>query len=139
MNADLETNIPLNQILYGPPGTGKTYRTVEKALEILDPQFLVNSGGVREVQKRRFDELVKVGHIRFVTFHQSLSYEDFVEGIRAVPEDGQLRYIPVDGIFKKLCNDARTKVVVDQPHLLFLGPSKKCCYILALFFQNTNP
>ncbi|TOM32874.1 McrB, partial [Vibrio parahaemolyticus] len=29
---------PLNTILYGPPGTGKTYNTINKALEIVDPE-----------------------------------------------------------------------------------------------------
>jgi len=56
--------------------------------------------------KVRFDELVKEGRIDVVTFHQSFSYEDFVEGIRAESDvgSGQLRYEVVDGVFKRLCN-----------------------------------
>ncbi|MEO6516827.1 MAG: hypothetical protein ABIP18_14475 [Steroidobacteraceae bacterium] len=72
------TSEPLNQILYGPPGTGKTYATVEKALAILEPGF----AGGRSAKKVKFDEYVAAGQIQFVTFHQSFSYEDFVEGCR---------------------------------------------------------
>lgn len=96
----------LNQILYGPPGTGKTYQTIEKALEILDPEFLAENQE-RSDLKRRFDELVEAQRIAFVTFHQSFSYEDFVEGLRAKVENGQLCYEVEDGVFKRLCERAR--------------------------------
>lgn len=101
------TKIPLNQILYGPPGTGKTYATVGKALEIFVQAGLRNSGNTRQEQLRCFNNLVQDGHIRFVTFHQSFCYEDFVEGIRAVTDDdGKIRYEVKDGIFKELCAEA---------------------------------
>lgn len=102
---------PLNQILFGPPGTGKTHATVNKALEVLAPEFLAVHGDDRKVLKARFDELAAAGHVRFVTFHQSFSYEDFVEGLRATTdEDGTLRYEVVDGVFKNLCEAAVAKV-----------------------------
>jgi len=102
----MSPSIPLNQILYGPPGTGKTYATVGAALEILDPAFLDSHRGDRSALKQRFDELVTSGHARFVTFHQSFAYEDFVEGLRAESDlDGQLRYKVQPGVFKSLCED----------------------------------
>ncbi|WP_237509824.1 AAA family ATPase [Pseudomonas chlororaphis] len=103
----------LNQILYGPPGTGKTYATIEAALEILDPHWLTAHSGNRSALKERFDELAQNGQIRFVTFHQSFSYEDFVEGLRAESneEEKQLEYNVEPGVFKRLCDAARTQSV----------------------------
>lgn len=51
--------VPLNQILYGPPGTGKTYRVVDKALAILDPDLLAAHPGPegRAARKARYDQL----------------------------------------------------------------------------------
>lgn len=99
--------IPLNQILYGPPGTGKTYTTVKKALDIFVSAGMDDVGEQRSKQQQRFDALVADGHIRFVTFHQSFSYEDFVEGIRASTDDeGRISYQVEDGIFKELCREA---------------------------------
>ena len=46
--------------------------------------------------------------IKFVTFHQSFSYEDFVEGIRAeTDKQGQLRYDVKAGVFKEICDQAK--------------------------------
>ncbi|NTJ51522.1 AAA domain-containing protein [Agrobacterium rhizogenes] len=96
--------VPLNQILYGPPGTGKTFHVVDRAIAILDPEFLVRSEGDREGLKERFDELIDEGLIRFVTFHQSFSYEEFIEGLRAeTTEEGSIRYVVRDGILKSFC------------------------------------
>ncbi len=46
---------------------------------------------------------------RFVTFHPSFSYEDFVRGIRPVAseKDGTTQFQIVDGIFKQICDEAR--------------------------------
>ncbi|MBV5300627.1 MAG: AAA family ATPase [Methylococcales bacterium] len=102
-------NQSLNTILFGPPGTGKTYTTIEKALEIIDSKFLNEKIDNRSELKTSFDAFVMKGRIRFVTFHQSFSYEEFVEGIRASTEDGQIRYAVQDGIFKEMCKNASDK------------------------------
>lgn len=104
--------MPVNRILCGPPGTGKTYCTVNEALRILDAPFLAANKTDRTVLKQRFDALAQAGLIRFVTFHQSFSYEDFVEGIRADTKDGQLQYRVEPGVFRQICEDASGSVQV---------------------------
>src|SRR5690606_26034216 len=44
----------------------------------------------------------------FTTFHQSLSYEDFIEGIKPETIDGNVTYEVRDGIFKQLCNISKS-------------------------------
>ncbi len=103
-------NIPLNQILYGPPGTGKTYNTVLKAMSIIDNNEYKDVSDEKYSElKTRFDELKQAGQIEFVTFHQSYSYEEFVEGIKPDLNADNLAYKLENGIFKNICkNSAKT-------------------------------
>lgn len=95
---------PLNQILYGPPGTGKTYHTINAALKIIDPDFYQMNKGNRHNLLEYYKKMVDIGNIGFVTFHQSISYEDFVEGLKAELVGGQVQYYVDDGIFKRMCD-----------------------------------
>lgn len=109
----------LNQILYGPPGTGKTYNTINKSLSIIEDKSEeeINKEN-REVLKSRFDNYVKNGRIVFTTFHQSMSYEDFVEGIKPImnEDEGELSYEVQNGIFKEICKNTHeiNETVVDN-------------------------
>jgi len=86
-----ESVTPTMTIYYGPPGTGKTKILVDNLKEKYTDRF------------------------KFVTFHQSYGYEEFVEGIKPIlashssdeRNDGQIRYNVEDGIFKKLCKQAK--------------------------------
>ncbi|MCM4171861.1 EVE domain-containing protein [Arenibacter sp. TNZ] len=101
-----DMNLPLNTILYGPPGTGKTYNTINKALELCGEDLTELS---RTAIKERFEQKVDKGRIVFTTFHQSMSYEDFVEGIKPIEpekEGDPVVYRVEEGIFRKLCNVA---------------------------------
>lgn len=102
------SSIPLNQILYGPPGTGKTYNTINKAIEIVNPDFDLTQD--RNIVKLEFDRLCKEKKIHFTTFHQSLSYEDFIEGIKPCIEEEddntELKYEIQNGIFKRISDEA---------------------------------
>lgn len=100
-----EKVLPLNLILYGPPGTGKTYHTIDKALEIID--------GSRSHDTKRFNELITKGRIMFTSFHQSISYEDFIEGIKPEYDDKKntLKYPVKPGLFKQICQEAMGKEV----------------------------
>lgn len=101
------TSQPLNQILYGPPGTGKTHNAINHALSIIKGTDL--SGMTRNAINAEFKALVEKGQIEFVTFHQSYSYEEFVEGIKPSSNGGNIEYDIEDGIFKKLCIKATEK------------------------------
>ena len=55
-----------------------------------------------------FEAGVELGLIKFVTFHQSYSYEEFIEGIRpTLNDDEALGYTLTSGVFKDLCDKAR--------------------------------
>ena len=93
-----------NIILQGAPGTGKTYNTAALALAICGEQIPDDHSEVM----RRYEELQKEGRIGFVTFHQSMDYEDFVEGIKPKTENGMVSYEVEDGIFKKICEEGQS-------------------------------
>ena len=103
-----------NLILYGPPGTGKTYNTVCYAVAICEGRNVEDV--IAEAKedypsvKERYDELKNEGRIEFTTFHQSYSYEEFIEGIRPVMNDSDegktVEYEIAAGVFKSFCETA---------------------------------
>jgi hypothetical protein len=111
---------PTNLILYGPPGTGKTYATATEAVRLCeslaDDDPLLTDTTRRAELRERYKRLVDAGQVRLVTFHQSYSYEDFVEGLRPVTdapaeeEQGSqsagFRLEPKRGIVREICSVA---------------------------------
>lgn len=98
-----------NIILQGAPGTGKTYTTAALALGLIDENISYFN---HDVIMEKYQEYVEKGQIAFVTFHQSMDYEDFVEGLKpqlVENSDGNtagIAYRVEDGIFKRLCKQA---------------------------------
>ncbi|MBO7480730.1 MAG: AAA family ATPase [Bacteroidales bacterium] len=115
-----------NLILQGAPGTGKTYNTAALALSICGVKngdiFNVSENGKdtpytmdfsnHSVVMKRYEQLSydsknnPNGQIAFCTFHQSMDYEDFIEGIKPKTENGIISYNVEDGIFKILSTNA---------------------------------
>ena len=63
---------------------------------------------MHDKNKKIFDKKLKTGQICFITFHESYSYEEFVEGLKPYANDkDQIAYRVEDGIFKKLCETAK--------------------------------
>ncbi|MDE0106079.1 MAG: AAA family ATPase [Bryobacterales bacterium] len=111
----------LNQILYGPPGTGKTYGTTTRAMAIVKGIEVdeVTEEHRAELRRLRFDPESKTGQIAMVTFHQSYSYEDFVEGIRPrLAKEGDIGYELRPGIFKRIVDAALNDP--DLPYVLII-------------------
>lgn len=103
-----------NIVLYGAPGTGKTYDVPELAVRLCDPSFMVAEPSREEIVSR-YNQLKTEKRIAFTTFHQSLDYEDWIEGLRpVVNENNQVTYEIESGIFKKLCEEAERPVVKDK-------------------------
>ena len=103
---------PLNLVLYGPPGTGKTFSTAAEAVRLCGEPVHED----REALMQTYQRLVAAGRIEFVTFHQSMSYEDFVEGRQPMTgsdEDDDtssagFRLETVPGIFRRIAKRAET-------------------------------
>ena len=95
-----------NIILQGAPGTGKTYNTAAIALGIIGEE--IKGLSHKEIMDK-YEEYRKAGQIQFTTFHQSMDYEDFVEGLKPrIIENPETKakivtYEIEDGIFKKIC------------------------------------
>ena len=110
------------------------------------------AGKTYEDLKPEYDNLVNSSQIMFTTFHQSMSYEDFIEGIKPIPVnnainaihtnkqpgstdpqfgDGntvisglsRMKYEVKDGIFKKICEKAE---------------KAKICYWIDCFVQSVE-
>ena len=111
---ELGARIPKGILMVGPPGTGKTYDVPELAVRLCDPDFKANEKGRDELMER-YNQLKQEKRIAFTTFHQSMDYEDWIEGIRPLVNDNnQITYEVEKGIFKQLCEDAERPVVKDK-------------------------
>lgn len=99
-----------NLILQGAPGTGKTYNTAALALSICGEAI----PETHEDAMKRYEELRKEGRIGFCTFHQSMDYEDFVEGIKPKTINEQVSYEIEPGIFKTISKIANNPTLAKQ-------------------------
>lgn len=103
-DVDMLMDNPKNIILYGPPGVGKTY-SHKKLISILENGDSLDELENLNYKTLSFDTVKTEGRYQFLTFHQSYSYEDFVEGFRP-NEEGNIQL--ESGIFRDITKIAKT-------------------------------
>jgi 5-methylcytosine-specific restriction enzyme B len=108
-------------ILYGPPGTGKTYWAEYTAHELAARSHF----GIPFDQLSAEQQTLLLGNgdhvqgnVRMCSFHPAYGYEDFLEGFRPEPVNGQMQFVLRNGIFKTLCKDA--EAMPDQRFYLII-------------------
>lgn len=115
-------NFNPNLILYGPPGTGKTYAT-RKIIDKFEKKYFNENSSYRLAEAEN--------RVRTITFHQSYSYEEFIEGIRPILSSeaiGKIGYKLENGIFKDLCFNAEKELnkiggnskYIDKPYYMII-------------------
>jgi 5-methylcytosine-specific restriction protein B len=111
-------------ILQGAPGTGKTYATAEIALRVIGKTDIDFSN--RKAVMQAYQEAVNTDQIVFTTFHQSLDYEEFIEGIKPNNENGKIIYEIVSGIFKRMCKKAIQKDSLNELQIAIEKFKEEC-------------
>lgn len=128
---------PLNQIFYGASGTGKTYKTISSALEIIDGFFPEDFNEAKE----KFDFYKELGQISFITFHDSYSYEDFIEGLITIADannPGKKEYAVRSGVFKEIANLARVELLSADTRIEFNPEDEKINYYKMTIGTNSR-
>lgn len=113
---------PLNQILYGPPGTGKTYSTAEYAMAIIEGVDINSIRYKYETRTKLMEEYkrkINEKQIRFITFHQNYSYEDFIIGLKPII-DKPMQFNYIDGVFKVISDEASRNENKDKNYVLII-------------------
>lgn len=102
-----------NIMLYGAPGVGKTYNYKRLISMIEDGKSeseifdtIKNKADDKDFDFSSYETIKSEKRMEFVTFHQSYSYEDFIEGFRP-SENGSIEL--EDGTLKLLCNKAKNQ------------------------------
>lgn len=102
-----------NVLLYGPPGTGKSFLMQQVALMFAEKQVSIDTSK----EHAAIGESTHSGNARWVTFHQSYSYEEFVLGLRADNTgDKLLNLKPQAGVLLELAASAKN----GEPSLLLI-------------------
>lgn len=102
-----------NMILYGPPGTGKTYAT----------EMIIDEYEKKHDSSSSFSEAFKEDRVKSITFHQSYSYEEFIEGIRPILNDNDnenVGYVRHDGIFKEHSLNAEKEFLKSEENAQYI-------------------
>lgn len=94
-----------NLILTGAPGTGKTYLAKQIAAKII-----FDDDKKEYTESLEEDDNFK-NQCKFVQFHPSYDYTDFVEGLRPINNNGNIGFERKDGVFKEFCKKALKNLI----------------------------
>ena len=122
----LENNY--NLILTGAPGTGKTYLAKQIAAKMIFGEDK-NLKDLNDDEKAKFKEQYK-----FVQFHPSYDYTDFVEGIRPVKEGNSYGFERKDGTFKEFC----IKALKNYKPIISENDIKGFCEYIGKYIQENG-
>ena len=120
-----------NLILTGAPGTGKTYLAKQIAAKMIFGEDI----SLKEIEqdkekKKKFNEQYK-----FVQFHPSYDYTDFVEGIRPVTkENNNYGFERKDGTFKEFC----IKALKNYKPIISENDIKGFCEYIGKYIQENG-
>lgn len=104
-----------NIILYGVPGVGKTF-SHKKIINLVEDNYsdseifdIISANTIEDnneafFTQKLYKEVQDENRVKFITFHQSFGYEDFIEGFRP-NEEGKIKL--ENGVFKELCEKAQ--------------------------------
>lgn len=97
---DFPTEKSPNIIFYGAPGTGKTHAVRE----------FLDLNGFKDLDDTSTNRDDCLGCYRWVQFHPSFTYEDFIEGLKptGISTEGSVKLELVNGVFKNFCKQALT-------------------------------
>ena len=97
-----------NIILQGAPGTGKTYAIPDIVVRLCSD---VDVNPNRKSIMQNYKQLLENGRVMFTAFHQSMDYEEFIEGLKPELTEGAVHYEVSDGIFKQINEKALLPIV----------------------------
>ncbi len=105
-------NFNPNLILYGPPGTGKTFAT-NNIIDAFEKKYFNKNSSFQKAKEEK--------RVKNITFHQSYSYEEFIEGIRPVlNNDEGVGYKLENGLFKEFCINAEKELIKRANNALYV-------------------
>lgn len=92
-------------------------KTSDSKWEILKDEINDQTPELLSIKEKIYDyqnmKDVEIKRYTFLTFHQSYSYEDFIEGIKpnVSPDSNEISYNIEEGVFLKMCNKARNDLI----------------------------
>lgn len=94
----------------------KTWSLTEDGIDFIESALLEEVDALTNI---KIENKSWQDYYEFITFHQSYSYEEFIEGIRPRTDDeGRIIYEVADGVFKRLCKKASNDI--EHKYLLII-------------------